>query len=223
MIKQLFIVLGLPRSGSTLLTNLINSQTKSFCVSEPLWEMDNFKKVKTFGKIKIDESYDINDIPNKIKSSLIKSEFDFGGYKETFRHWQNKYLVPHINDDLDFIIRISRDPIQNYGSWKKKSNWGKQYSDVKDFSDCFNSLKNLEFKKIYDVQYEKIIEEGIDYLNDVLPIKFDNESLKPSHFTYGDSFANSSKNIKQPEFNTNVTKDEINYLKENIDNENFIL
>ena len=221
--KSFFIVLGLPRSGSTLLTNLINSQENSFCSSEPLWEMDNFKRVKTFGKVKIETPYTINEIPTKLKESLIDSDFDFGGYKETYRHWQNKYLLPHINEELDFIIRINRDPIQNFGSWKKKSNWGKQYSSVEDYTECFNSLKGLEFKKIYDVQYEKIIELGIDYLNDILPIKFSTDIIRPSHFTYGDSNANVSKNIKNPQINQNVNDDEINYLRKNINNENFIL
>jgi len=222
MKKQFFLVLGLPRSGSTLLTNLINSQDNVFCVSEPLWEKRGFGRVKTYGKLKIKENLDINEIPLRLKEELIKGDYNFGGYKETFRYWQFDYMEQHINEDLDFIIRISRDPVQNFGSWKKKKQWGIQYNSVQEFAKCYNELMNFKFKKIYDIQYEKILSEGISYLNKVLPIKFSTDKLNPYHFSYGDSVANSSKKIIEPIHNNNVNDDEIKYLKKNINDKSFV-
>lgn len=224
MKKLFFLILGLPRSGSTLLTNLINSQPTGFCASEPLWENENFHKVKTFGKILPPlDSLRTQDIPSFLKNQLNTNNFTFGGYKETYRNWQFDYLKPHINNDLDFIIKIYRDPVQNFGSWKKKKNWGKQYDSATDFVTCYNNFKDITFKKVYNIQYEDILKGGIDYLNETLPISFSTEKITSYGFTYGDARANLSTNINPPLPNSNLSVDELDYLKNNINDKSFVL
>lgn len=214
--KNFFLVLGLPRSGSTLLTNLLNSQDDGFCISEPIWEKFNFKTVKNYGKVSIDNYTPYNSITHTLKNYLENSEYSYGGLKETYRSWQKECVDIALKGDYDFIIKIYRDPIQNYSSWKK-TNWGAEYRDINKFISSYNELKNLNHKKIYELNYEMIVKDGIDYINSILPFKLKRDEIIPAGFRYGDVKANSSKRIIKPTNYNSLTESEITEIKKNID------
>ena len=123
--KIKFIIVGLPRSGTTILSNYINSYNNAFCFIEPHWEFQrcNTKRFFKDNKLKGIHSFKyykkkklpLNDAINK-----IQKKYDIVGFKETYR--SNIYRnfnenIPNdelINDYLknDYrLISIIRKPV----------------------------------------------------------------------------------------------------------------
>lgn len=198
--KSLLIsIIGLPRSGTTMFSNILNSYDKSFSLVEPKWIIDYDKKLFTSDKIEIDSSSDIITSVNKLIK--IDKKFSIGCIKETYRIHQKEYTDYLLHDDrIDSTIFIFREPLSNFSSWKK-TNWGSYYDDVDYFIECYQSLYQtyLNSKKKYLIIYENLCDNKERYLNKV----FQNEiifseisEIKPTNFKFGDKNANSGGIIK---------------------------
>lgn len=139
--KQMKILItGLPRSGTTILTNYINSMENSFCFIEPYWEYERTGKSKFFKDEKLKNCYYLKykkneTLPLDKAVDKILKKYDFVGLKETFRSNAYKNIAPEIiNENLlrkhkgkYKIIGIVRNPLNVWNSLKSfeknKSSW----------------------------------------------------------------------------------------------------
>lgn len=211
-----FGIIGLPRSGTTLLSNIFNSYDNSFSLVEPKWAKDYNDDYFTTDKISMNLDCDLVDFVDRLVK--IEGKYNVGCIKETFRLHQKEYTDYLIDDNrFDSIIFIFREPISNFSSWKR-TKWGSYYDDVDYFIECYSTLYQtyLNQKNKYLIIYENICLNGSTYLNSIFTgLKFDNiEKIKSTNFKFGDEGANSGGNIKSPSFNdeniTIVEKEKIN-------------
>ena len=206
--KEVFGVLGLPRMGTTLVNNMLNSYNNCFCISEPHWANILRPNSVRLDKVNFDTRNN-NEIYTNLKKYLEEStEFQLGGIKETYREHQKKsanYILnsPHV----DFIIAVIRKPDVGFDAWLR-SNWRGYYISPQNYVKSYKSLcRDLENcnKEIYWVQYEKVCNEGIEYLNKVFNgrlILEEINNIKKTNYIFGDEKANVGGNIKPPKTGT---------------------
>ena len=203
--KKVFGILGLPRSGTTLLNNILNSYENSFSISEPHWvNLLRPGQLRT-DKIKINLSDNKNNF-NEVKKFIKTTEYDLGGIKETYRSKQKDSSNFILNSDLvDFIVVVLRNPIYGFSGWvRSEGNLADENLFINDYKSLIKDCEKTN-KLIFWVNYEKLCEEGVDYLNDVfgdyvfLP-KI--EEIKKPNFIFGDDRANKGGKIKKPNKST---------------------
>jgi hypothetical protein len=217
----IFSIVGLPRSGTTLLSNIFNSYDNSFSLVEPKWVRDYDRNYFTTDKISINIDSDLVESVNKLVK--VEKKYNVGCIKETFRIHQKEYSDYLLKDDIiDSVIFIFREPVSNFSSWKK-TKWGSYYDDVDYFIQCYNSLYQLYLnqknKKL--VIYEKLCNSKLQYLNSIFTeMKFDDiEKLKPTNFKFGDEKANLGGNINSPSFkDDNLTSEEKKRINNSLKN-----
>lgn len=213
--KKFFLILGLPRSGTTLLNNILNSQSNIFSISEPIWEKIQTGKINSFGKINLNTNLQPIEIVPKLQQFLKSSDtYDYGGIKETFRHWELLPVSIAQLSNIDFIFRIKRNPIDCFGSWKEKTSWGNNYTNIDSFITSYKEISSINHDNIIDIDYDLMIDNGIDYLNNVLPFTIERFEVSPTNFGYGDVKANNSTKIEKRPSKKNISTYELQRLKE---------
>jgi len=221
--RTVFGILGLPRTGTTLLNNILNSYDNSFCISEPHWA-----NILNPGSVRVDnvniDCSKNNKIYENIDSIVDGKKYLIGGVKETFREHQMESSNFVLNSlYVDIIIGIFREPVSGFNGWLR-TNWRGYYINhnnyIKSYLSLFNTLKNHNKKTVF-LQYEKICNEGVDYINNKfkdigieLPII---EGIKKTNYIFGDPSANSGGKIKKPNMNNNnINKDIQNHIENNL-------
>ncbi len=206
--KIVFGILGLPRSGTTLLNNIFNTYKNSFCISEPHWaNILNPGSIK-LDKIDIDCRNNSEIYPN-IKNLIdTNNNFIMGGVKETFRHHQVESANYIINSsNVDLIIGIFRDPVSGFNGWLRTA-WKGYYISpqnyVTTYMSFFNTLSNIKNKKVVMLKYEDVCDGGIDYINsklqNIVELSPINE-VKKTNYVFGDPSANLGGKINTPNIN----------------------
>ena len=205
--SPLFAVIGLPRSGTTLLSNMLNSFDNSFCLSEPHWAKILNPNAFRLDKLSGHFSFQTNEsLMSELQSFTKNSNYTCGGVKETYRIWQPaSVMFPYNSQDLSFIFFIFRDPLSVYNSAKK---WGGKYCEISNHVTNYTSLANdyLILKKnqqLFTVNgvvpnlvsgtaasksevtpvgicYENLCSGGVDYLKNQLLVAGIDVSLKHS-------------------------------------------
>ena len=220
-----FTIIGLPRSGTTLLCNLFNSMSNCVCLSEPLWEFILKKTNRGVGSI--DSLGKLGDYPQisgydevlpTIKKLFSESNLELLGIKETFRSWEPQCVHTVLtNFGSDINIFILRNPLANFSGWKK-SNWGNQYSDIRYFAESYMKLLDLvtvssQRTPTLVIKYEKLTENGVDYLREKCKNLLDvpkNLNLIKNQPGLGDEKAKESTKIESARMNyENLSQNEI--------------
>lgn len=223
--RTIFGVLGLPRTGTTLLNNILNSYTNGFCISEPHWA-----NILNPGSVRVDNINIDCSKNDKIYENIDKivngEKYLIGGVKETFREHQMESSNFILNSSyVDVVVGIFREPVSGFNGWLR-TNWRGYYIDynnyIKSYLSLYNTLINLD-KKIVLLKYEKICNDGVNYINQKfnsigVELPFINE-IKKTDYIFGDSSANSGGKIKKP----NIKNDNINDGIKNIINHNLKL
>jgi len=244
--SSLFAVIGVPRSGTTLLCNIINSFDNSFCLSEPHWSKilspKGFRLDKLAGAFKFEST---NGLMGDLKSFMDNSEYSWGGVKETYRIWQPESItLPYNSKDLAFIFFIFRDPLSVYNSGKK---WGGKYCHMPSFVKNYISLANdyLILKGIdapapnlisgtvaaksgvvpIGLCYEDLCTGGIEYLKKQfllaginIGLEYDGPfRIRATNYVFGDRSANKGGEIGRPVISkNNLTKQEEKILRDKL-------
>ena len=160
-------ILGMPRSGSTLVEQIVSSHSKVYGAGELLFLDRAIRKIDW--NIDLDFPKILNSISNEYYKNL--SKFD---KKENFItdkmplnfRWIGFILLSMPNAK---IIHTIRNPIAT--SWSiyknffigKENGFAYNLSDIKNYYQIYMNLMNFWKKKfpdqIYDIQYEKIIQQ----------------------------------------------------------------
>jgi hypothetical protein len=222
--KKVFGILGLPRMGTTLVNNIMNSYDNSFCISEPHWSNILSPQATRSDKV----TFDIKD-NNKIMTNLSNfvsnsGVYQLGGVKETYRSHQMESANFVLNsDNVDFIIAVIRKPEFGFDAWLR-SNWRGYYIDVNNYINTvkhfYKTLDNSD-KQVFWLQYETLCADGYSYLNKVFDghLVFDElNNIKKTNFIFGDPTANTGGSIKPPKNSLfKVNENQANLIREKLD------
>jgi len=184
MNKKRISIIGLPRSGTTILANVLNSLDDTICLSEPLWTFFKFGRLRNIGKVDFSEhSKELSDFLPSIYETFKESEYTNLCVKETYTDWHQE-SVETIDETFptDYTIFIIRDPKTTYSSWKNiKWTYGApvfasgRFAKIKYFIDSFvvfNSYMDSKLKSNENalvLEYEKLAsEDGLAYLKEKL-------------------------------------------------------
>jgi len=218
--KVFFSLVGLPRSGTTIFTNVLNSWDDTFCISEPIWTLIESPNSFKTGKIDITFSEYSKVLP-ELRKYLDESDYKFGGIKETYRDFDDPNPIPFINKstEIDLKIYVLRDPACNFAGWKRRA-FKPIYNNVDVFIRNYNTIiRNIQHDRdkgmnTLVLQYECITPEYI--LEKLRPYyKANSINLRPTGYVYGDQKANRSIEILPPNMDiTALTNEEIDKLHE---------
>ena len=169
--KNKILVVGIPRSGTTILTNFINSFDNCFCFIEPHWEYRMYKNTRFFKDEKLKGlfflKYEKNEkMPLDNAINKILKKFDVAGFKETFRSAvYEQYDLKVVNDDLlksyqhsgYKLIPIVRNPLSIWNSFQRNNppsdSWAADLGlFIENYCNFFDFIKPMNC-----IIYEKFI------------------------------------------------------------------
>jgi len=205
--KTLIGIVGLGKSGTTLLCNIINSADNAFCLCEPHWSLMlsplSLRLDKVSSKLNIKTE---KDVMLEVKKLLYKDEtFDVAGIKETWAIERKKPFEYMTKGNPDFYIFLFRDPKETLnGYWKEKSaikidefiNEYIEYCEMykkyyRKSNVCSVFLKDLCF---FHNDYIGLIKYLNNRLKNNLCI-FNDFSLKTTNYIFGSKKANENNEI----------------------------
>lgn len=142
-VKQPLIgILGLPRSGTTILANLLNSCENGFCVVEPIWAAESIgAETHSHRKTGTLVTKPSAQTPAKLKEIITSHGHDFGGIKETYRSHE-PFCADPLLQQCDFLIFSFREPAANFSSWKRMG-WRGLYDSVDFFVSNYTRLASI--------------------------------------------------------------------------------
>lgn len=200
------LVVGLPRSGSTLLCRMINSADECVCLSEPHFEAQSLRSYTTFKDKKVSD-FDLevrfdNKMPLDTAMSKLDKSFKVAAFKETFRpklfmQWglSNEKLLQTYKSNKYRVIGIVRSPLNNFNSWQS-TGWGGWTSDVNVFIESYRRI--LQFCEEDVIRYEDLLYSPVHVMKK-LGITF--SELKPMAAEFGDLEALESISVRKEKKN----------------------
>ncbi|MFC1821539.1 hypothetical protein ACFL9T_02450 [Thermodesulfobacteriota bacterium] len=202
--KYTFGIVGLPRSGTSILGHIFDSLENGFCWSEPHWQdITNSKKYslekikkKYFGSLKYRMKFLIDEVNNS-------KSFEVGGVKETFNSFRRAPANYIFKSDVDLIVLIFREPKSCFNSIKRL-NWGNKFLDIdifiKDYLFLYKKISMVKNKKLFTIKYESLCDKSaLTYLNCKFEKLFKIQGelkLVNTENDFGDPDAYKSKKIK---------------------------
>ena len=214
------IVVGLPRSGSTLLCRMIHSADDCICLSEPHMEAISLKTYTTLKDDKISglglEVFADSEMPLNIAMSKLDNIFKIAAFKETFRpepfkQWGlfNEDLLRTYKKNNYKVIGIVRSPLKNFNSWKSRE-WGNWTNDVDVFIESYRRV--LQFCDGDIIRYEDLLTAPVQTMSK-LDIAF--TGLGPMAAEFGDLEALESTSVRSERKNQCILSNEdINAIDE---------
>jgi len=137
------------------------------------------------------------------KEFLKASNYDIGGIKETYRHWQSECVDLVKDEHIDFRVFILRNPIYNFSGWKRSQS--AEDFDVHTFVENHISfIERIKIKSLktpsYIIKYESLCSFGTEqsFYNKVFEglLSFNAPpKLASTGYVYGDRQANQSLSI----------------------------
>lgn len=214
--RKYFRLLGLPRSGTTIISNYLNSQANGYCLIEPVW---GFK----LGKEEVLDELPFNasevdgliDLDRKLEEGYWQSSWQFGAIKETYRPWNSElkeYYDYLFDQKKNSIIYIFRNPAENFNSLKSMR-WNPAGLD--GFIPAYLELgqRALEHESPIII-YESFLDQKDKLLSAMLrqnirPVR----RIKTRSVDFGDSRANRSHSISEQPKPLMLEDDEVQQIE----------
>jgi len=222
-----FIIIGLPRSGTTILSNYINSSDKAFCFLEPHWEYTQHQTTNFFNDDKLKRLFFLKyrkneSLPLDSAINRIEKRYEYTGFKETYRsdvyhtydkNLPNSKLLQRYLDNNYILIPIVRDPLRIWDSFKRstpsKSSWA---SNLNAFISCYCEFINL-IGNSTPVIYEHFTQNPKKELDLKTTLKLEViTKIIDRKVKMGDAQANKSSRIKNSNQKTLATAEEENII-----------
>lgn len=200
--KIFFNIIGLPCSGTTIVSKFFDSLDNGQCFSEPLHSL------------KVDASSFIPDL----KDQFSKSQFSICGIKEVFINNIGRDRLKSIENNFDLFdlcFVVLRDPVENISSICSKM---KKLRNREDFFE--NLIKSYERlfsfvaeRKPHIISYERFCDNPINEINKSLVGKHivrGEFKLKTTYDNYiiGNPVARKSTIIHSPKTRQNAISEE---------------
>jgi hypothetical protein len=200
----IYYILGVPRTGTTIIASVFNSLDDGFCLMEPHW----YQRATHNREIDIMETW--GRWPYN-STRLI-------GYKETYRlgHAMCEELIDRHTPLVDFFVVVFRNPVKVLSS-QHALGWT-EWDHPRFVNAAYRRLEELIQEwpdAAIPVVYEDFVPNPLDYLNDKLPFQIEGElRIRPSRAEFGDPFANRSTTIQMSERETCISEEWIGMLTE---------
>jgi hypothetical protein len=206
-----YFILGLPRSGTTIVASFFNSLEDGLCLCEPHWYYANQgctpKEIveNCVSPHKDYLTYNNNNMHDgfSIMSDLIlrnRELYNLVGYKETWKGdtFGRVLLTVHLLE-ADFFIIVLRDPIECYQS-QLRLNWPiSEWTLERAIADT-EFLRGLAYHpKARLIMFEAFREMPLEVVNREMNGFFQVEGpvdLQPTGWVYGDPKANQSTRVE---------------------------
>ena len=227
--KIKIIVVGLPRSGTTVLSNYINSYKNAFCFIEPHWEFQLYKKKSFFKDNKLKGIHFLRYYKNKERPldnaiNKIQKRYDIVGFKETFRSsiYKNfNEIIPNdelINDYLKNnyrLISIIRNPINVWNSYKSSNPpYGSWTADINCFIFSYKEFFEIINNSLPIIYESFIINPEVELLKKTRIRFIGMEYLITRETKMGDKDANRAIRIQERDKSYYFTKKEEKIIKD---------
>lgn len=205
-----YFILGLPRSGTTIVASLFNSLEDGFCLGEPHWYVEAGHDIERVGpdccgkvaplwdRAKVSEVDAI--LPCFIRPAVVIGDYKLGGYKETWRDdpLGRRLLERHI-PKVDFFILVHRNGVEAWRSqirlgWPEEE-WTLNRAIV---GTCMLYDLKENPKAVY-VEIDQFRADPLACLNKALAGRFEIEgpvTLQPTGWVFGDPRANHSTEVQ---------------------------
>ncbi len=202
--EQLIFIVGMPRSGSTLLENILSLNSKVIDMGEVDFLEESIKEIKDIKDVFT--SYK-NRISNKFKAASCftdKNLFNFIYCPVIYRYFPNAKIIHCMRNPLDNILSMYRTNFRN-----------------QSFTYSLNDIANLyvyhfnvmhEYKKLYsdiifEYNYEKLVKnpfEEIPKIINWLGWEWDDAYLAP-HKNKRNVFTASSSQVRKKIYTSSVS------------------
>lgn len=224
--KLFFFITGLPGSGTTLMSRVMNSINGISVLSDPIRSMVSTSMNGKLTEKSFEKSIGgfIDSYKNYIKSN---SNEKIGGIKEIFSSIPsrvNKNVIGKFPES-DFMIFILRNPLGNFNDWKRPTNYGKlkRNGNYKVFTTIYTQYieyyeKMKREKPCFLIKYEDLCNNfSCEWLNKKFKgyLEFNGELSKLNPLLgMGDEEAKHSYTINNPYMGVeNLSKTEIKNIK----------
>ena len=203
-----FIIIGLPRSGTTILSNYINSSDKAFCFLEPHWEYTQHQTTNFFSDEKLKRLFFLKyreneSLPLDSAIKRIEKRYEYTGFKETYRsdvyqsydqNLPNSQLLQRYIDRGYKLIPIARNPLDVWNSLKRHNPSNKGWTaDLNDFITCYKDFLNL-IGDTHPVIYQHFLKDPIKEISRKVNLQIGPISkLQNRESRMGDTQANKSE------------------------------
>ena len=217
--KKLFGIIGLPRSGTTILCNFFNSFTNGFCFSEPHWTFFQGMQPR-FDKVQDLTSTSAVSLMDDISHYLHASDqYVLGGIKETY--WKGrKHLSYLLNFPVDFFIFLFREPCANFASLVRDNPGLKPDFFSTCYKDLFEIYLSIPDRNKIAFVYENFCDDPLAYVNTHLEGRLQIAgplALKKTNYLHGDPVAKFSETVHQAssKYEDVVSTADMKFLNEN--------
>lgn len=193
--KRIFQVIGLDRSGTTLLASKLSNHPKVICLIEPYFRWQHSGEILLDREVRPEWPENASGkLPHRLIAELCgMPQFELIGFKETFRgeRWghfsSEEFLMENVTGGcVDRTIAIVRNPKDNWSSHKKrqlKRTPPRPMEVNRKFTDRWNDFAGFIHKHaVFCVRYEDIVaqpEEEFRRIASYLDFDFCSEMLAP--------------------------------------------
>lgn len=171
---RVFQVVGIPRSGTTILSVALNAHPDVVCLIEP------FLSYLKSGSLNCPDSEGNTDMrrdrPHEVIAELRRRpNLKWVGFKETFRLAHHR-LFPNAGfirantreGVVDATIAIIRDPRDVWVSTLTRYEWSKKLPLDRNFTDSWNAFVEWTLEdKVHRVRYEDLVDDPMEVMEGI--------------------------------------------------------
>lgn len=221
--KCIFQVIGVPRSGTTILTVGLDSMQNIVCLSEPhlLWLKEGYFYYNPKKYSGNQNWVKVTIPPHKLIGQVIdNNKINFVGFKETFREKAHPYPSENFiksnvrKRNVDFTVCIIRDPRDIWISTNTRYGFINPMPITSNFVNRWNIFcRMILIDSLFFVKYEDLVrdtEKTFRLITQYLGCDFDHIMLEPPEKKGGGDKKGQSGGKIQP-YSVGRYKEEMDY------------
>ena len=201
--NQLVFIVGMPRSGSTLLENILSLNNEVIDMGEIDFLEESLKEVNNV--VNVFDTYS-KKIKEKFKSSRIftdKNLFNYSYCSIIYRYFPNSKIIHCIRNPLDNILSIYRAKFKSqpfcYSLEEIANLYVNHFEIMQEYKEKYGEI-------IYEYDYEKLVKSPISEIPkiiDWLGWEWDEVYLSP-HKNKRSVFTASSSQVRQEIYSSSI-------------------
>ena len=201
--EQLILIVGMPRSGSTLLENILSLNNKVVDMGEIDFFEESLKEIKDIKDIYSAYKYKLKNRFKAASSFTDKNLFNYVYCPIIYRYFPNAKIIHCMRNPMDNILSMYRTNFRNQSFTFSLEDISKMY--VYHF-DVMNEYKKHYGEIIFEYCYEKLVQnpnEEIPKIINWLGWEWDDAYLSP-HKNKRNVFTASSSQVRKKIYSSSI-------------------
>jgi len=201
--EQLIFIVGMPRSGSTLLENILSLNNKVVDMGEIDFFEESLKEIKDIKDIYSAYKYKLKNRFKAASSFTDKNLFNYVYCPIIYRYFPNAKIIHCMRNPMDNILSMYRTNFRNQSFTFSLEDISKMY--VYHF-DVMNEYKKHYGEIIFEYCYEKLVQnpnEEIPKIINWLGWEWDDAYLSP-HKNKRNVFTASSSQVRKKIYSSSI-------------------